>query len=78
MSTPKTAAFSPVPPRAAGDKRLTASHYSILIAIASHDHMSKPRGTGQGCWASHKTLAEKANVNYTNLSTLIGELIAWG
>lgn len=40
--------------------------------------MSKLRGTGQGCWASHKTIAQEANVNYTNLSVLIGELIGWG
>jgi len=78
MSAPTKAAFSPVPPRAAGDKRLTASHYSVLIAIASHDRMSKCQAGRQGCWAGNKTLAQEANVNYTNLSTLIGELIAWG
>ena len=70
--------FAPLPARAIGDARFTATHFRVLGAIAVHDRMSAKRKTGQGCWASHKTLAALCGVNYNNLSTAISELGQWG
>jgi hypothetical protein len=57
---------------------MSASHFRVGGVIAAHDRMSIPRGTGAGCYASHKTIAKKANVNYSNLSTIMADLIKWG
>ncbi|WP_373085705.1 helix-turn-helix domain-containing protein [Sneathiella sp.] len=70
--------FAPLPARAIGDQRLTGLHFRVLAVICLHDRMSGARGKGQGCWASHKTLADKCGCNYTNLSTAIKELGEWG
>lgn len=75
---PQKAVFAPLPTRAIGDKRLTATHFHILGAIAAHDRMSGPRDKGAGCYASNKTLADRANVNYANFSTAVNELGRWG
>jgi DNA-binding MarR family transcriptional regulator len=72
----RDATFAPLPYRAIGDPRMTLTHMRVLAAIAWHDRMSGRR-KGQGCWASHKTLAEMCGVNYTNLSTAIRELGEW-
>lgn len=74
----KKPTFAPVPARAIGDQRLTGLHLRVLTAICLHDRMSGALGKGQGCWASHKTLALKCGCNYTNLSTAISELGKWG
>jgi DNA-binding MarR family transcriptional regulator len=74
----KAELWAPVPARAISDERLTLTHFRTLAAIALHDRMSGRRKTGQGCWASHKTLAQMCDVNYNNLSTAISELGRWG
>ncbi len=66
--------FAPGPVRAIGDRRLTETHLRVILAIALHDRLSQHRKNGQGCWASHRKLAELCNINYTNLSTAIREL----
>ena len=73
-----TVLFAALPMRAIPDSRLTASHFRVLAAIASHDRISGPRERGAGCWASNRTLADKCSINYTNLSTAITELVQWG
>ena len=80
MSSDKKAklAFAPIPIRAIGDKRLTTTHWRILAAIAFHDRISGPREKGAGCFASNKTLADKAQINYSNFSTAVNELGRWG
>jgi hypothetical protein len=41
--------------------------------------MSGPKGKGAlGCTASNKTMAVTANVNYSNFSAALGDLIRWG
>jgi DNA-binding MarR family transcriptional regulator len=74
----ETPTFAPLPARAIGDQRLTGLHLRVLAAICLHDRMSGALGKGQGCWASHKTLALKCGCNYTNLSTAISQLGKWG
>lgn len=70
--------FSPLPIRASTDARMTASHWRLLSTICYHDRLSGYRATGQGCWASNRTLAQKANIHYNNVSSGIGDLIVWG
>jgi hypothetical protein len=77
MAKPKTL-FAAVPERAICDRRLAAIHFRILAAIALHDRMSGKRQKGAGCYASNKTLADACNVNYSNFSTAVCELGAWG
>lgn len=70
--------FAPLPIRAIGDQRFAATHFRVLGVIAQHDRLSLVKGKGQGCWASHRTLAVKCGINYNNLSTAISELATWG
>lgn len=65
---------SPLPLRAIGDQRLAGLDFRILAAIAAYDRMSAARGDGQGCWASHGTLAAKVGCDYSNLSKSIKKL----
>lgn len=67
--------FSPVPVRAFGDRRLAASHWRVLSAIAWHDRFNK---NGSGCYASHKTIAQESRIDYTNLSKCVADLADWG
>ena len=46
----------------------------MLACIAAHDHMSLKLGKGQGCHASHETLAAKIGCNYINLGKSIRKL----
>lgn len=69
--------YAPIPARAIGDARFTGSHYAVLAAVAFHDRLSGAR-KGQGCWASHDTLAAEANVHYNNLSGALSNLVEWG
>jgi len=70
--------FAAIPCRVLDNARLTASHWRLLAAVCYHDRLSLSRGKGQGCWACHGTLAKKANVHYSNVSTLVGDFLAWG
>lgn len=70
--------FAPVPIRAANDARIAAGHWRLLSIVCYHDRLSAVRTDGQGCWASNKTLSQKSNINYTNVSTYLGNLIEWG
>jgi hypothetical protein len=70
--------FAAIPVRFFGDRRFTASHHRVLAVISYRDRMSLVRGGGIGCIASHATIASEANVNYANLSALIGDLKFWG
>ncbi len=70
--------FAAIPARAISDRRLAAIHFRILAAIALHDRMSAKRQKGAGCYASNKVLADTCNVNYSNFSTAVRELGAWG
>jgi hypothetical protein len=74
----KSPLFAPLPMRAIGDHRLTALHFRVLAAIASHDRLSEHREGGQGCWASNKTLAQAVGCDYTRLSTSITALASLG
>jgi hypothetical protein len=67
--------FCPIPLRAVGDVRLSASHHRLLGAIAHHDRFGR---NGIGCYASHRTLATEAAIHYTNVTRLIDDLSAWG
>jgi len=78
MADKNRATFAPLPVRAIGDQRLTASHFRALGAIGEHDRMSGHRGKGAGCYASNKTLSEKCGINYSNFSTVIRQLGSWG
>lgn len=72
---PKEKAFSaPLPLRAIGDPRLAGLDLRTLACIAAHDHMSLKLGKGQGCHASHETLAAKIGCNYINLGKSIRKL----
>lgn len=46
--------------------------------VCYHDRLSVVRASGQGCWASNKTLSQKSNISYTTVSTYLGSLIEWG
>jgi hypothetical protein len=75
MTAPKKAQFAAVPIAALGDTRLSASHYRLLATISYHDRMG---GNGQGCYALHSTLADRAHVDYTNIARLTRDLRDWG
>lgn len=78
---PNGATFAAFPVRMIGDQRCTTIHFRVTGALAIHDRLSGHRQSGkqgQGCWASHKTLAQVAGVHITNLSTALGELHKWG
>src|SRR5579864_7079734 len=70
--------FAAAPIPAIKDNRFATTHYRAILVVAQHDGMSIPRGKGEGCWATIKTLAQCCGVNHTNLSTALGELIKWG
>jgi DNA-binding MarR family transcriptional regulator len=72
MSKP---AFAPIPMRALGDQRMTATHFRALAAISYRDRFGR---NGQGCWASPQDLAALAACNATNLVTAISDLVSWG
>ena len=78
MASSKSSLFAPLPICAIADRRLTRSHWAVLAAVCYHDRLSASRQTGQGCWASNKTLAVEANVHYHNVSGLLADLVAWG
>jgi DNA-binding MarR family transcriptional regulator len=69
--------FCPVPVRAMSDPRLTAGHFRLLLAIASHDRFSKDRHSA-GCYASQQTLAEETSLHLTNIGGYARDLEAWG
>jgi hypothetical protein len=69
--------FDALPPRAKGDRRLQASHYAALLAVAFHDRFSQHNG-GQGCWASVRTLARETGLHYVTVARAIQDLLAWG
>ena len=61
----KPVIFSPTPPRAIGDERLSALDLRVLMAIAVHDRMSK---NGIGCTAGHGRLAALVRYDIKSLS----------
>jgi len=67
--------FSPIPIRAFGDTRLTASQHRLLGAISYHDRFTS---NGYGCTAGHEKLSEETGIHYTNISKFIAELHNWG
>lgn len=69
--------FDAIPSRAKSDLRLTRTHWAVLSCVASRDRMSGPKGKGQGCLASNKTMAAEANLNYSNFSAALGDVIRW-
>lgn len=70
--------FGAIPLHALADRRLSELHLRVLGIIAYHDRMSLITGSGQGCWASVKRMAEEiGGYHYTNVSTAIGQLQKW-
>lgn len=67
--------FAPLPLRAMGDRRLTARHFRVLMAIAFHDRFNR---NGQGCWAGRDKLAALAQCSVTHFSDAISDLRGWG
>lgn len=67
--------FCAIPIRAIGDSRLSAADFRVLGAIAWHDRMGR---NGSGCYASHRTLAAEAKIEYTALSRQIDRLAGYG
>ena len=67
--------YAPIPVRAMGDRRLTASHWRLLAAIAWHDRLGRNK---IGCYTSNLNLAREADVHYTNIPPLSHDLEAWG
>jgi hypothetical protein len=63
--------FAPIPMRAMGDIRLSARHFRVLTAIASHDRFGK---NGQGCWAGGKTLARETALSISHVSDATSDL----
>jgi hypothetical protein len=70
--------FAALPLRAVYDERLTDRDLRILAAVAAHDRMSSVRGTGQGAWASHRTMAAMVGANYSRFSVAIHKLLRLG
>ena len=67
--------YAPLPVRAMCDRRLTASHWRLLSAIAWHDRLGRNK---IGCYTSNKNLAREADVHYTNIPPLSDDLETWG
>lgn len=67
--------FAPVPERAIGDTRLTASHWRVLATIAFHDRFGRD---GSGCYAGAGRLAREAAIDPTNVARLTADLAEWG
>jgi len=67
--------FSPIPLRAATDNRLSARHFRVLMAVASHDRLGR---NGQGCWVGRKKLSEEAGLSETHTSDALSELRIFG
>jgi hypothetical protein len=63
--------FAPIPLRAMKDHRF-GLHARVLFAIAWHCRLH-----GR-CWASHKTLCKEIGCDYTNISKVVRDLIAFG
>lgn len=74
----KVRAFTTLPVAAIGDDRLHAVDLRVLAAIALHDGMSLVRGTGGGCYAKHKTLAEEVGIDYARFSKSLRRLREFG
>ncbi len=67
--------YAAMPIRVMGDRRLTASHWRLLAAIAWHDRLGRNK---IGCYASNQILAKEADVHYTNVPRLSDDLETWG
>src|SRR5262249_36127558 len=67
--------FSPIPLRAATDNRLSARHFRVLMAVASHDRLGR---NGQGCWVGRKKLSEEAGLSETHTSDALSDLRLFG
>ncbi len=67
--------FAPVPARAIGDERLSTLDLRVMMAIASHDRMSR---NGVGCTAGHGRLAALVNCHLKSLSRSIRQLAECG
>ena len=67
--------YAPIPVRGMGDRRLTASHWRLLAAIAWHDRLGRNK---IGCYTSNLNLAKEADVHYTNVPPLSDDLETWG
>ncbi len=65
---------APLPLAAIYDTRLAGLDIRVLACIAFHDRMSLATDKGQGCWASHGTLAAEIGCNYINLGKSIKKL----
>lgn len=74
----KVRTFTTLPVAAIGDDRLHAVDLRVLAAIALHDGMSLVRGTGGGCYAKHKTLAEEVGIDYARFSKSLRRLREFG
>lgn len=74
----KIRTFTTLPVAAIGDDRLHAVDIRVLAAIALHDGMSLVRGTGGGCYAKHKTLAEEVGIDYARFSKSLRRLREFG
>ena len=67
--------YAALPIRGMGDRRLTASHWRLLSAIAWHDRLGRNK---IGCYTSNRNLAKEADVHYTNVPPLSHDLETWG
>lgn len=74
----KVRIFTTLPVSVIGDDRLHAVDIRVLAAITLHDGMSLSRGTGGGCYAKHKTLAEEVGIDMARFSKSIRRLREFG
>lgn len=71
----KPGTFRVLPDRAFEDKRLSATDYRVLAAIAFHD---RGGANGRGCYATQSTIAARAGCHRAEVSRSIARLIGYG
>tara|TARA_R110000751_G_scaffold180038_1_gene286410 strand:+ start:22626 stop:23405 length:780 start_codon:yes stop_codon:yes gene_type:complete len=64
--------FGALPGRVCNDKRLTALHFKVLMAVAVHDRMGR---NGQCCWAGRKKLTSRVGCDPSSFSSAISDLV---
>jgi len=72
---PKGAFFGAVPARASRDKRLCASDFRLLTAIATFDQFNK---NGRGCYVAARILSEECGIDYSHLARHTQRLADFG
>lgn len=67
--------YAPVPSRALADRGLSKGMLHMLIAVAAHDRLG---ANGQGCWASHRRLAELTGYSVSHVNEYLTALRRMG